>query len=90
MKKNITIENTTTKIAELYVFVACNEDGEGIVAHSMDIGNGQMLMPLVCTQKGLVELLKPKAIAIGKETKRKIKLLKFTTKEVIEEYEYDQ
>jgi hypothetical protein len=69
------------KITEIYVFVRHDEDGEGVVAQRL----GDTFMPFVCADKERVESLMNAAKHIVNATGEKIKLIKFTHREEIQE-----
>jgi len=74
--------NYLDKIIELYAFVSKDEGGEGLIGMVM---NGTF-MPFVCADKDRMESLKPHAKNIAKESGKKVKLIKLTCREEIEEY----
>lgn len=71
------------KITEIYAFIAddVGPDDEGIPA--MMVGN--VLYPMVAADVERVETMRPFAVTISKETGKKIKLVKFTTREEVED-----
>lgn len=72
----------TFKITEIYAFVSVDEDGnEGVLAANL----GGMMMPFVCADKARVDSLRNHAEKIAHMTAKKIKLVKFTNREEIEE-----
>jgi len=70
------------KIEEMFAFVAEDETGEGVIGMTMPDG---MWMPLVGADMARAESLKKHAKEIGRVSGKKITLLKFTTRETIEE-----
>lgn len=74
------------KITEMYAFVSSDPDGEGVVAQSMNMMGQQMMMPFVAADKARMESIKPLAKHIAKTQGKKIKLIKFTVREDLEEY----
>ncbi len=78
--------NYLEKITELWAFVSVDEGGEGIVGMSMTIDGQETFMPFVCYDKERMESLKPLAIVMGKKSNKKIKLIKLSVREEIEEY----
>lgn len=78
------------KIEEVYIFVAIGEKGECAAAFIRNLGEGQHLsMPLIAADKERVDSLRPYAVEIAKETGKTIKLIKFTTREDVEEIKGD-
>ena len=78
--------NYLEKITEIYTFVSVDEGGEGIVGMTLPIGGRETFMPFVCADKERMEALKPMAKQICERGKKKIKLIRLTTREEIEEY----
>ncbi len=78
--------NYLEKITEVYVFVSVDENGEGIIGQTMDINNQNVFMPFVCADKARLESMRPLAQQIAKENDIKIRLIKLTNREVIEEF----
>lgn len=74
--------NYLEKITEVYVFVSMDKDGEGIISRSF----GDLMLPFVCADKERMEQLKPIAKNMARQTGKKIKLIKLTHREEIEEY----
>lgn len=73
------------KIDAVWVFISQDEDGnEGIVATSVPIKNGTMMLPLVAADEARLQDLKKISKEIERKTKKKIKLIKFTTREDLE------
>jgi len=79
--------NYLEKITEVYVFASCDEGGEGVVGQTVNIMGRETFMPFVCADKERMESIKPLAKQIAKETGKKIKLIRLTTREEIETYE---
>lgn len=69
------------KIEEVYCFVSVDEGGEGVVGHNF----GGVMMPFVCADKARMEQLKPIAKEMAQMTGRKIKLIKLTHREELED-----
>lgn len=67
------------KIKEMFAFVSedSGPEDEGIVAMSM----GEVMMPLVGADIARAESLKPVARQIALLTRKKVKLLRFSTRE---------
>lgn len=79
--------NYLEKITEVYVFASSDSDGEGVIGKSMlSPDGGLMMMPFVCADKERMESLRPLAKQISKQSGKKIKLLKFTCREELEEF----
>jgi uncharacterized Zn finger protein len=78
--------NYLEKITELYAFVSVDEGGEGVIGESINIGMRNTFMPFVCADKERMESLKPRAKEIAKLSGKKIKLIRLTTREEIEEF----
>ena len=70
------------KIKNIHAFVAVGDDGdEGVIGEMI---NGVMT-PFVCADEARVESLREKAFEIGKHTGKKVKLVRFSTREDVEE-----
>lgn len=78
--------NYLEKITELWAFVSSDKDGEGIVGQTMNIAGESTFMPFVCSDKARMESLKPFAKRIAKESGKKVKLIRLSVREEIEEY----
>lgn len=74
-------------INELYAFMSIDDKGnEGIVGRLTPLG----MMPMVFGYADmLLKLLEPQVMKMCKETKKTIRLVKFTGKEVIKTYGVD-
>ncbi len=68
------------RIDELFLFVAENEEGEGLIGHR----SGDQWIPFVCADKARLNSLRPMAENIARESGKKIKLIKFTTRTELE------
>jgi len=71
------------KIDEVFLFVAEDDTGEGIIGELM----GDNWVPFVCADLARVNQLRPRAELIAKTTKKKVKLIRYSTRtemEVIE------
>lgn len=79
--------NYLEKITEVYVFASVDEGGEGVVGQVVDMLGREVFMPFVCADKKRMESLKPLAQKIAKETGKKIKLIRLSTREELETYE---
>lgn len=72
------------KIEEIYAFVSVDKDNhEGVIA----INTAHGPMPMIAADKARLEYLRPHAVEVARKTKMKVRLLKFSTREEIEEYE---
>ncbi len=84
------INNTTNridKITEVYVFVSVDEGGEGIIGRNTTVLGQEMFLPFVCADKAMLEYLKPMAKEITTMTDKKVRLIRLSVREVLEEYE---
>jgi hypothetical protein len=77
--------NYLEKITEVYCFVSVDEGGEGIVGATTQINGKTVFMPFVCADKERMESLKPMAKCIAHDTGKKIKLIKLTQREELED-----
>lgn len=81
----VTFENLE-KITEFYTYVAVDINGnEGIIAYKDEQRN--MIMPLVSSKLKLINEFRKQVKEMAKEPNSKIRLLKFSTREVLEEFE---
>lgn len=78
--------NELPQIDEVYIFVSCDKDGEGIVGQTINMLGAPVFMPFVCADKQRVQSLKPLAKTIAKESGKKIKLIRLSVREEIEAY----
>lgn len=78
--------NQLKRIDEVYAFVSVDEKGEGIIGQTVQLRGDIVFMPFVCADKARMESLKPLAKEIAKESGRKIKLIRLSVREEIEEY----
>jgi hypothetical protein len=78
--------NELPRIDEVFVFVSSDKDGEGIIGQTVVIDNILTFMPFVCADKKRMENIKPLAKMIGEESGKKIKLIRLSVREEIEEY----
>lgn len=80
-------KNELKEIFEIYCFVSSDESGEGVIGHSgIDEYGRDIMMPLVCADKARMESLKPLAKKMAKDAGIKVKLIKLTQREVLEEF----
>lgn len=78
-------KNYLPKIEEVYCFVSVDEGGEGVISDTIQLNGQTMIMPFVCADKNRMESLKPLAKEISKMSGKKIKLIKLTCREEIED-----
>jgi hypothetical protein len=78
--------NYLEQITEIFAFVSVDKDGEGIIGQSMETPGGLMFMPFVCADQARVASLTPFAQKIARESKKKVKLIRFSVREEIAEY----
>jgi uncharacterized Zn finger protein len=79
-------KNYLEKITEVYVFASVDKDGEGIIGHTAHIGGQNVFMPFVCADKARMESLKPMAKQIARDHNKKVKLIRLSVREELEEY----
>lgn len=90
MPKTHEPKNYLEKITDIWAFVSVDEGGEGIVGMTMELEEGRKtFMPFVCADEARVASLRPHAIGISKATGKKIKLVKFSQREEIEDIPHD-
>jgi hypothetical protein len=77
-------KNTMPQIDEIYAFVSvdASDGNEGVCAVNL----GGVLMPLIAADPARLEALRPHAKQIAQMLGQKIRLVKFTTRQVIEEF----
>lgn len=74
------------RIDTMFAFVAVDaENNEGVPAVKI----GQMLVPLMCADKDRVDSLRSIALQLARNSKAKIKLIRFTNREELEEFNYE-
>lgn len=79
--------NYLEKITEVYAFVSVDEGGEGIIGQTIEMpGKGEVFMPFVCADKARMESLKPIAKHVSRIGKKKVKLIRLSVREELEEY----
>ncbi len=78
--------NKLPKINEIYAFVSVDENGEGIVGQTVQLMGQTVFMPFVCADKKRMESIKIAAKKIAKDSGKKIKLIRLSVREEIEEY----
>lgn len=81
--------NYIQKIQELYAFVSVDEGGEGVIGQTCVVAGKLTFMPFVCADKERMEILKPVAKHIAEEMGRKVRLIKLSGREELEEYGFD-
>ncbi len=74
---------TPFRITELYAFLSVGEDGDEGVCAFLNPADG-VWMPMVAADARRLELLRPIAAQLAKETKKKIVLCRFAIREEIE------
>lgn len=79
--KDITPGENYLIIEECFMFISSDENGEGVIGGQI---NG-MFMPFVCADKARVDSLREYAKQIGKVGGKKIKLIRFSLREDIED-----
>ena len=86
--KVIWTENHFLKAEELYVFISQDTNGnEGICAVEMVLDERRILMPLIASDKEWLSSLTGHARNLARRGDKKIKLIKFTNREEIQEIE---
>lgn len=78
--------NHLPRIDEIYAFVSVDQNGEGIVGQTVQMMGQTVFMPFVCADKARMESIKVAAKKIAKESGKKIKLIRLSVREEIEEY----
>lgn len=73
------------KIEEIFAFISTDENGEGVIADTMIMHGELMQMPFVCADKARVDSLRKRAKEIAKMSGKKIKLIRLSLREDIEE-----
>lgn len=66
------------KIESVWVFISEDEKGEGVCGVAM--GKDMPMMPLIAADEKRLASLKPIAAEISKHTKKKVKLIRLTTR----------
>lgn len=79
----VTPENFLNQIDLIYAFLSMDESGEGIIG--APIGPGGSMMPLIASDATRMRTIVPLVHDIANAYGMKIKLVKFTTREMIEE-----
>lgn len=73
------------QIKEVHIFAAMGDDGEeGVIGMC---GPSGIFMPMVCADATRVAEMRPHAIAIGKQTKRTVYLIRLSGRELVETFE---
>lgn len=78
--------NDILRIDEIFAFVSVDEKGEGVIGQTIKIAGQNVFMPFVCADKARMESLKPLARQIADERNIKVKLIRLSVREEIEEY----
>lgn len=73
--------NHLQSIDEVWLFISVDETGEGVVAAPL----GDQLVPLIAADEARLSSLRSLAKRVAGMTKKKIKLVKFSVREEIEE-----
>ena len=73
-------------ITEIFAFVSSDEGGEGVIGMTFNIMGRETFMPFVCADKDRMEVLIPYAKKIAQDSGKKVRLIKFTKREELEEY----
>lgn len=77
--------NYLERIDSIYAILSTDEGGEGVVAGS--IGPARTMMPLIAADEVRLKDILPYARSLAKSTGMRMRLVRFTTREVIEEIE---
>ncbi len=73
------------RIDQMYAFIVLDDDNtEGIPAFESRSGT---MVPMVGADMAMIERLRPLALRMAREMKKKITLVRFTNREVLEEIE---
>jgi Zn ribbon nucleic-acid-binding protein len=73
----------TLRITEIFAFVSVDEnDQEGVIAINTILGP----TPMIAADKARLEYLRPHAERVAKEMGIKVRLLRFSTREEVEEF----
>ncbi len=78
--------NYLEKITEVFVFASVDKHGEGIVGQTLTIDGQNVFMPFLCSDVIRMESIKPIAKEMARITGKKIKLIKLTQREELEEF----
>jgi hypothetical protein len=76
-----TPKNYIKKIESIYAFLSVDEFGEGVMGATLPNG---VFMPLVGADIERINSLKPIVLEAVKDTKKTVRLVKFTTREELE------
>jgi hypothetical protein len=79
-------ENDILRIDEIFAFISVDEKGEGVIGQTIQISGQNVFMPFVCADFARMKSLKPLAKKIAYETGKKVKLIRLSLREEIEEY----
>lgn len=77
------MENKLFRIDEIFAFIACDKEGEGIITVP-DGSKEKILVPLIGADQARVDSFKEFAKNIGIRENIKVKLIKFITREEVE------
>lgn len=78
--------NYLEKINEIYIYVSVDKGGEGVIGQTITIEGRDIFMPFVCADKKRMEDLNPLAKNIAKTSNTKVKLIRLSVREDLEEY----
>lgn len=81
----LTPKNHLEKITEVFVYASSDKDGEGVIAQTIDTPDGMMMMPFICADRDRMESLRPMAERIARESGKKIKLIRLSVREELED-----
>ncbi len=80
-------QNHLEKIDEIYAFVSSDKFGEGLIGQTMNLpGIGKTFMVFVAADKARLKDLKPLAQILAVEANKKIKLIRLSVREELEEF----
>jgi hypothetical protein len=77
--------NETPRIDQIWAVLSVDEGGEGVVA--APIQQGMLTVPLIAADEARMQDIKKLAYQLTKLTGKKMRLVKFSTRTVIEEIE---
>jgi hypothetical protein len=75
--------NEMPRIDQIWAVLSVDEGGEGVVA--APIQQGMLTVPLIAADEARLEDIKKLAVQLAKLTGRKMRLVKFSTRTVVEE-----
>jgi hypothetical protein len=77
--------NEIPRIDQIWAVLSVDETGEGVVA--APIQQGMLTVPLIAADEARLEDIKKLAYQLAKLTGKKMRLVKFSTRTVVEEIE---